>query len=213
MMNYCAVIGDIVGSKKINERQKIQDHFKEVLNRANYKYDKYIASNFTVTLGDEFQVLLITPSISMEIIQYIKEKMYPVELVFGIGIGEMLTSFSKDSSVGSDGPAYWFARKAVEKAKDKKPSIRIFSDSLEDDLLNSLILFCEVSIHSQTTRQQEIVKLYKELGSQYTVAERLGINQSAVSVSLQKAFFKEIESSFESIRYFLKTKWEYNNNF
>lgn len=208
-MNYCAIIGDIVGSKKITNRQKMQDHFKDVLNDANEKYDKYLASNFTVTLGDEFQGLLIMPSMSIEIVQFIREKMFPVEFVFGIGIGEMATSFSKEHSIGSDGPAYWYARKMVEKAKDKKPSICIFSDSPEDELMNSLMLFTEVSAHSQTKRQQEIIKLYKELGSQYKVAEKLGINnQSAVSVALQKAFFKEIESSLQSIKHFLKTKWE-----
>jgi hypothetical protein len=207
-MIYCAIIGDIVGSKKIDNRQKMQDHFKEVLNNTNLKYDKYIASNFTLTLGDEFQGLLNSPSMSLEIIQYIRENLDPIMLVFGIGIGEMVTSFSKESSVGSDGPAYWFARKMVEKSKDKKPSVRIFSDSPEDELMNTLIFFNESYIHSQTKRQKEIVKLYKELGSQLMVSERLDINQSAVSVALQKAFYKEIESSFESIKNFLKIKWE-----
>lgn len=193
-MNYCAIIGDVVGSKKIKNRQSMQALFKDVLDHANLKYDRYIASNFTVTLGDEFQGLINSPSMSIEMIQYIKEKMYPFEFVFGIGIGAMLTAFSKETSVGSDGPAYWYARKMVEKSKDKKPSIRIFSDSPEDQLINSLILFCESTTHSQTSRQKEMIQLYKELRSQYAVAEKLGIHQSAVSTSLKKSLFHEIES-------------------
>lgn len=207
-MNYCAIIGDIVGSRDIKNRQEVQDQFKAALKKANKKYDSYIASNFLVTLGDEFQGLLNKPSLSLEIIEFIREKMHPVELVFGIGIGPMETKFSKDSSIGSDGPAYWYARKMVEKAKYKKPSICLFSDSLEDELINSLILFVETSTNSQTKKQQETVKLYKEFGSQYKVAESLNISQSAVSGTLQKAFFKEIKSSIDSISEFLKSKWE-----
>lgn len=211
-MNYCAIIGDIVGSKNIKDRQTIQDHFKKTLEEVNRKYDTYIASNFTVTLGDEFQGLLTAPSLCLEIIQYIKEKMSPIELVFGIGIGEMLTNFSKQTSIGSDGPAYWYARKMVEKSKAKKPSINIFSDSPEDQLINSLIQFVERSSRAQTDRQKEIIKWYKALGSQYKVAEKLGIKQSAVSTSLQKSFYNEIESAFDNIGVFLKQKWEYDNN-
>jgi predicted DNA-binding protein YlxM (UPF0122 family) len=207
-MNYCAIIGDIVGSRNIKNRQEVQDRFEDVLKMANNKYDRYVASNFMVTLGDEFQGLLYKPSLSLEVIEFIREKMYPVELVFGIGIGPMETKFSKSSSVGSDGPAYWYARKMVEKAKSKKPSICLFSDSPEDEIINSLILIIESCSNSRTNKQQEIVKLYKELGSQYKVAERLNISQSAVSGTLQKAFFKEIESSIESTRQFFIKKWE-----
>lgn len=207
-MNYCAIIGDIVGSKKIKNRQEIQDHFNKVIYNTNKKYNESIASKFTITLGDEFQGLLYHPSLSLEIVEYIREEMHPVELVFGIGIGKMETTFSKEFSIGSDGPAYWYARKMVDKAKNKKPTICYFSDSPEDELINSLILFNESCIKAQTKKQQEIIKLYRQLGSQYKVAEKLCITQSSVSTTLQNALFKEIESSKESIRSFLSKKWE-----
>ncbi|MDQ0337388.1 hypothetical protein J2S00_000158 [Caldalkalibacillus uzonensis] len=206
-MNYCAIIGDIVGSKNIKNRKKVQEQFQSVIQMANDQYDAYIASYFTITLGDEFQGLLYTPSICFDVIDFIKEKMKPVDLVFGIGVGSMETSFSKTVAIGSDGPAYWYARKMVEKAKLKKPSICFFSDSPEDELINALILFTEACTQSQTKRQQEVVGLYKELGSQYKVAEKLKISQSAVSVTLQKALFKEIEHSQKVIKRFLEEKW------
>lgn len=205
---YCAIIGDIVGSRKIKNRQEIQDKFNEVLYNANKTYNESIASNFTITLGDEFQGLLTKPSLSLEIIEFIREKMYPIELVFGIGVGKMETKFSKDISIGSDGPAYWYARKMVEKAKSKKPSICYFSDSLDDKIINSLILIGESCMNSQTKKQQEIIQLYKELGSQYKVAEKLNISQSSVSATIKKSLHKEIESAKESIKEFLKSKWE-----
>ncbi|MBM6619559.1 SatD family protein [Bacillus suaedaesalsae] len=207
-MNYCAIIGDIVGSKKLQNRQETQDHFKNVLNAANEKYDKYIASKFTVTLGDEFQGLLVHPSLSFEIIEFIKDRMNPIELVFGIGIGKMETSFDKHTSIGSDGPAYWYARKMVDKAKLKEPSVCLFSNSPEDSLINSLLLYSEMCSRSRTDKQEEIVRLYKVYGSQKKVADKLNISQSAVSKHLKKAFYHEIDKSNDSVKTFLKNKWE-----
>lgn len=205
-MEYCAIIGDIVGSKNIKDRQKIQDEFNRVLNKTNEKFDDFIASNFTITLGDEFQGLLFKPDISLEIIEYIRERMDPVELVFGVGIGHMETAFTKETSIGSDGPAYWYARKMVEKAKNKKPTICYYSNSPEDELINSLLYLSESIIKSRTKKQREIMKQYWVLGSQEKVAEKLGISQSAVSQALQSALAKQIESCNYSIRNFLKSK-------
>jgi len=127
-MVYCAIIGDIVNSKKIPNRQEIQDLFARVLMEINIEFYNDIASNFTITLGDEFQGLISKPSLSYKIIKIIKQKMSPIELVFGVGIGEMKTAIRRDISIGSDGPAYHYARNMVEKAKKKRPSIRYYSD-------------------------------------------------------------------------------------
>lgn len=206
-MMYCAIIGDIVGSKKIENRQEIQDKFNEVLSNANQIYNDSIASRFTITLGDEFQGLLNKPSVCIEIIEFIREKMYPVQLVFGIGVGQMETRFSKETSIGSDGPAYWYARKMVEKAKNKKPSICFFSNSHHDLLINSLLLISESSINSQTKKQKEMITLYREHRSQYKVAELLHITQSSVSSTLKKSLYHEIEDTKDSIKEFLKSQW------
>jgi len=108
-MLYCAIIGDIVKSKKLKEyRDEVQRKFKKVIAEINEnsKYRSCIESRFTVTLGDEFQGLLNDAAITYEIIQDIKEKMKPIDMVFGVGIGTMDTPFEKDIAIGSDGPVY-----------------------------------------------------------------------------------------------------------
>jgi len=207
-MVYCAIIGDIVNSKKIPNRQEIQDLFFSVLNDINREFDNNIASNFTITLGDEFQGLISKPSLSYEIIKKIKQKMFPVELVFGVGIGEMKTRIEKTISIGSDGPAYHYARNMVEKAKKKRPSIRYYSGTTSDELINGLLYFTESCINSRTAKQFEAVKLYDELKSQKEVAQRLNKSQGAISGILFNAFYYEVANAEEQIRLFLKTKFE-----
>ena len=207
-MVYCAIIGDIVNSKKILNRQEIQDLFYSVLKEINMEFDNNIASDFTITLGDEFQGLISKPSLSYEIIKKIKQKMSPVELVFGVGIGEMNTRIQRAISIGSDGPAYHYARNMVEKAKKKRPSIRYYSGTTSDELINGLLYFTESCINSRTAKQVEAVKLYDELKSQKEVAKRLNKSQGAISGILFNAFYYEVANAEEEIRLFLKSKFE-----
>lgn len=207
-MIYCAIIGDIVHSRQIENRQAFQDEFKQIISNVNEKYSQYIASNFTVTLGDEFQGLLTNTHMSYKIIKDIKKRLYPINLVFGVGIGEMYTDFSKEISIGSDGPSYHYAREMVEKAKKKKPSICYKSGSIEDDLINSLIYFIEACESSRTKRQSHIVELYNNLDSQKEVAITLDIKQPVVSKVLKNSFFHEIFVAEESIINFLKKKYD-----
>ena len=110
---YCAIIGDIIDSRKILNRNDVQIKMQQVLNTINVTYSKYIASDFTITLGDEFQGLLSNASKIFEIIDFVRFSLYPIKLRFGIGIGDMSTSFRRETAVGSDGPAYWAARQAI----------------------------------------------------------------------------------------------------
>jgi|SRR5680860_569439 len=203
-MVYCAIIGDIVNSKKIPNRQEIQVLFASVLNGINMEFYNDIASNFTITLGDEFQGLISKPSLSYEIIKIIKQKMSPIELVFGVGIGEMKTAIRRDISIGSDGPAYHYARNMVEKAKKKRPSIRYCSDTTSDELINGLLYFTESCINSRTVKQVEAVKLYHELKSQKEVAERLNRTQAAISAILINAFYHEVVNAEEKIKMYFR---------
>ncbi len=206
-MIYCAVIGDIVHSREIKDRQAFQNRFKEVISDINLKYSKYIASSLTVTLGDEFQGLLNIPYISYEIIMDIKKRLSTIDLVFGVGIGTMDTDFSKDISIGSDGPAYHYAREMVIRAKKKRPTICYKSNSIEDELINSLIYFIESCSSSRTKRQSHIVDLYNNLESQREVAITLNIKQPVVSRALKGSFFNEITTAEESIINFLKNSY------
>jgi hypothetical protein len=172
-MNYCAIIGDIVKSRELNNRNEIQSKFIDVIeHRMNDKYSRYIASKFTVTLGDEFQGLLYEKYsyLSYEIIEFISQNMSPVKLVYGVGIGSMDVEPDYDIAIRSDGPAYHNAREMVSRAKEKKPSICYYTGSAEDELINSIIYLTEVNVNKMTVKQRQIIDLYNRLKSQRSVA-------------------------------------------
>ncbi len=57
VMNYIALIGDIVNSKQTSNRSNTIEHLKQQLNSINHSFAQDFASPFTLTKGDEFQAL------------------------------------------------------------------------------------------------------------------------------------------------------------
>jgi hypothetical protein len=55
---YIGLIGDIVKSRKLQNREKVQLELGKTLKNISQKYSQYIVSQFLITLGDEFQGLL-----------------------------------------------------------------------------------------------------------------------------------------------------------
>ncbi|NLJ18796.1 SatD family protein, partial [Globicatella sulfidifaciens] len=118
-MQYIAMIGDVIESKSIKERQQAQDQLNKILKQLNEQYQTTIVSNFTITTGDEFQALLTAKAPFLRIMDEILMAFRPYKVRFGFGLGEMMTEINNEISIGADGPAYWHARAAIEYIHEK----------------------------------------------------------------------------------------------
>jgi len=193
--SYIAIIGDIKKSKKLNNRNTVQNVFKKVLNNINEKYSKDISSKFMITLGDEFQGLLHDGSNVMNIIEEIQRELYPVEIRFGIGVGQITTDINFDMAIGADGPGYYKAREAIEFLKENERKnkthasdirIEIDGDNVETaTMINTILSLLAVVKYSWTDRQREIIwDMMKHQDSQVKSAERLNVAQSSIQRGL-----------------------------
>lgn len=210
---YIAIIGDIIGSKNIEERNNFQKKFKAVLEDVNKRYKDSIASKFMITLGDEFQGLLGRSDNLFDIIFDIEKAMKPVEFRFGVGIGYIDTDINPDIPLGSDGPAYHYARKMIDKLKLKESkyknsptNILIFTDREDTNVLLESILELTYAIKSKwTDRQIEIIEIYKNNDeNQYKAAEKLGVKQSTVNKAIKASMFYQYDKGIESIKQYLR---------
>ncbi len=157
-----SIIGDLVKSRDMVDRLDVHSKLSKVLDEVNEKFDQELSKYFQITLGDEFQGLLNSPVCILDILYYIKSRMHPVIIRFGIGAGEIsFTDDNKMSALGSEGEAWWFARDAIKelesnKYKDDKYNIRIKMNSKIDSSINSFFeLFSEIE-SNWTTRQWDI---------------------------------------------------------
>lgn len=212
--HYTVIIGDIIDSKKITNRQQAQSQFKDVLTEINTKYADEIASKFTITLGDEFQGLLKKRKNILNIIFEIEMAMAPIEIRFGVGIGEVSTEIELEYSTEMDGTSYHRARAMIEALENserqhlRRASNILIASQQEnaeiDGLLNSILSVCTALKSNWTLKQREIIQAYLLNGeSQIKAAEKLGLAQSSVSRGLSTANFASYKAAIDTVNAFL----------
>ena len=195
---YLALIADVIDSKMVQERLDLQKQVEKTLQKMNELFGDYLASRFTLTLGDEFQALLKVDAPVFQIIDTLRSELTPTQLRFGIGLGEIATAIDPLQSVGADGPAYWNARAAINFVHQKNDygNTQIYFSSgkeNQDFFVNALIASGEAIRSGWRDSQEEILlnllkrSVYSESFSQQDLAQSLAINPSALSKRLKSS--------------------------
>lgn len=207
---HIAIIGDIKNSRKIVERKEVQTKLNHVLQEINQIYSGSIASNFTITLGDEFQGLLCSGKNTMNILQYIKKEMAPINIRFGIGVGHITTHVDPKISIGADGPGYYMARDSIETVKNYENRkekalcdmlIKIDGDNqLQEISLNSTLKLMYSIEQRWTNKQKEIINymLFEDM-SQTEVSQHFNVTPSNIQQILAKSHYYAYKEAFDSI--------------
>ncbi|MDV0444710.1 hypothetical protein MmiAt1_02460 [Methanimicrococcus sp. At1] len=218
-MIYFAVIGDIISSRKIKDRNAFQNRLNEILHEVNTEYEADLASRFVVTLGDEFQGLLKSADRLLEITDKIKFMLDPVELRFGIGIGEIDTEINVLSSIGADGPAYWCARDAINTIHNhndyKKSKIMIAAQEQTDfmDVVNESLKLCDYTENKWRSTQRALIKIsvlnfgYETNIPQKKLASLLGITVQTVNSKIQSTGYYNYLRLKKSVCVMLQNHW------
>lgn len=212
---YIAIIGDIKKSKTLIDRKLVQEKLKSILNHINQNYAEDISAKFMITLGDEFQGLLCNGKNVWNIITEIQRRMYPVEIRFGIGIGEIATDINAEMAIGADGPGYYKARSAVEflkkkelKNKEQASNVRIEMEEDKNsaaDMLNTIFSLLTVIQNGWTDRQRETIWEYEKYDDgQKKCAERMGITQSSVQRNLHNGNYYAYRDAVDIINNVLR---------
>ena len=195
---YLALIADVIDSKMVQERFDLQKQLEKTLQTMNELFGEFIASNFTLTLGDEFQGLLKVDAPVFQIIDTLRSELTPTQLRFGIGLGEIVTDIDPLQSIGADGPAYWNARAAINLVHQKNDygNTQIYfscGKEKQDFFVNALIASGEAIRSGWRGSQEEILLdllkrcVYSENFSQQDLAQSLEINPSALSKRLKSS--------------------------
>ena len=117
-MNYIVVKGDIIDSRNAKDRDKLQQQLSESLKTINEQYKNVIAAEFMITSGDGFQGLMNDAAHLFDITNLIEE--LPINIRFGIGIGEVSTEIDSKNSAVIDGPCYHLADDMLNRIKTEE---------------------------------------------------------------------------------------------
>ena len=203
-----AVIGDIIKSKSISNREKTQQELRAILGQVSQRHAALLASKFTITLGDEFQGVFKDSNGLLRILDEITFSLRPVNLRFGIGIGRLTTGLDPDTSIGADGPAYWKAREAIEyvhKNNDYgRANIQLFVQEPDEnvDLINQILKLTAFQVSGWRESQIEVYKVIlseeilnpDEINHQ-RIAEKLDILTSSLTRRFESSGIKRYMSA------------------
>lgn len=198
---FVALIGDIRGSREIDDREGAQKEFKRVVGSLNEQIpSRSVASPFTVTAGDEFQVLLTDAADAVEAAVSASDRFDRARLRFGIGRGELHTEVNPDQAIGMDGPCFYRAREAIESAGKDEAWLRVagWAEDL-DNRINAMFDLVQCVREDWTDRQAEFALALKEEGTQTLVADRYGVSKSTVSESLSAGHVHEVRDAEQSL--------------
>lgn len=209
---YTVIIGDIVKSRKIEERGKVQEKLKKILETVNRDFKEYIEVRFSITMGDEFQGLLKDLSKSYEIIRYIEKELYPLKIRFGVGMGKLGTPIFEN--IGEmDGECFVKARKAIEDAKKLGQNIVYnLGNNEKDMIINTILMLLEAVKTSWKDIHLKRIWLYEKMGTYEKVAKKEKISKQMVSKMFKRINYYKVKKAEKILFHFLdslkEAKWE-----
>lgn len=115
-MTPLVLIGDLVASRRSSLRQQLQEQLKGALDDLNRDRSGLI-SPYTLTLGDEFQVVYERADRLFADCLSIAAAVHPVRMRFAISLGDISTELNPEQALGMDGPAFYQARDGIDALK------------------------------------------------------------------------------------------------
>ena len=203
--NFCVIIGDIVRSKSIPDREAAQEKLKSAMERVNTDFASDFWAPFVITRGDEIAAVLTSFVQVNDMMNELQRNFSPYRLRFGIAWGELTTALESRLATEIDGPAFYAASAMIDKAREKnKLAYFQLGNAVLDRAVSSLKNAIGFLQSSWTLRQTEVCYKFVELRNQYDVARLLKIKQPTVKKTLNSIHFKEILSLEEDVSYLLQ---------
>lgn len=196
---FVVIIGDIVGSRQLPDRAVAQDRLREAVAAFNAKSEYDLAASLEVTGGDEIKTILDDPVVCVDLITGLSEALHPMEMAWGVGRGPITTSWVPD--VGNlDGPCFHRARQASEEASKDGIWARAYGFSPLDDRILGTLFRLTGAIRSVWTEKQMAYIRSARVQSQKATAAEFDVTEGAVSQSLQRARFADVEEAEATLR-------------
>lgn len=206
---FIVITGDLKSSKKMNNRNSIQNNLRNAINHINSNYEEHIVSDFKIIGGDGFQGLISKPDIILDIYFCLFQKIdHPFYL--GIGVGSISTSLSQDVQE-IDGEAFHYSSNSLTNAKKKNRWIFLKTNSKNNDLIECILNFIFEIMWKWNNRRREIILFYRNNGEN---SEAIKITSNEFEVGTRN-IYKHLElGQYSMIRYgeeVLKTELQKND--
>lgn len=188
---YVALIGDVVASRRVADREGLQRELKAALARVNRRAGRALAAPLSLTAGDEIQGLFREPAAVVDAVVEVADAVFPARLVHGLGFGALETDLGPEPAL-LDGPCLHRAREALAEARAESAWLVSQGLGQPEDVVVTALFRLLGELRSRWTEIQAQHVAHARGRSQKEVAERLGKAESTISESLKAAGFQAV---------------------
>ena len=208
-VNFCVITCDVVNSRAVLNRSKLQKKIASLLRNLNREYSHQLVTKFNITLGDEFQGVCSYFSKFLDLYLDIRVGLLPYSVSIGIGLGPIGTKLYKANSHKMDGPAFHYAREMIDRSKSKGGYFYIKTAHPFDAIINLLLDEVNHLFEKLTPKEINVLHLYFSLNNQIQVAELLEVSQGYVSRILKQTKFDRIKTIMEEIEILINSAMKF----
>ncbi|MGE5604305.1 MAG: SatD family protein [Bacteroidota bacterium] len=195
MKLFAVITGDIIDSKKHPDYlEMLKESLSQIQTPGLY-------TPFNVSRGDELQAVCDDPSLLPVIIRNLRYVCRPLKIRLGIGIGQIDNPASSANSWDMTGPAFVFARKALDLIKKGKTpqTVLVSEDPFFDRVFNMVYSLADTIMNGWTPRQWEAVQAYEAGRTLIKAAGKLKIAWQNVQKRCQAAKWDVIKRVEEEL--------------
>ena len=123
--------------------------------------------------------------------------MEPVQVRFGLGLGQIETPINRQAAIGMDGSAFHYAREAIEQARlqNRKYLLITAMDEIQHKALELLLRWIDLNLQTWSIEKLKILTMHRQGKRQKEIANSLKMSQPAISQHLSKPVFSLIMES------------------
>ena len=193
---YLVLLGEIQEEPAQIDAGALESRLGAALSQLNHEFEDDIAWPFTMEKGfPEFTAVLRDPKPVYAVLRHLLNAARPLRVYLAAAEGKVANLGLVEEPHDLEGEGIDRAGELLYKAKkDDRLMLLDSGDAKTDALVNTVMLLLDREFRGWTDRQWEVVNLYRELGRQTEVAERLQISQQSVSSSLAGAGWKVVSS-------------------
>lgn len=188
------VVGDVVGSRNIDDRDAFSRLLDDALATANHRYaDSVRADVVTVKGVDEVAGVLDHPRDVYGVVKTVHDEIHPHQVRFGVAHGAIDVNPDGTDVTTMDGPAFHRANELLEWVERRNSLFAL--DGVHprvDDLVSATVNLVLTLREDWTDREFEAVRARERTASQQEAADRLGVTQQTVSDRLQRAHWNRV---------------------
>ena len=188
-MLTATLIGDVVASRRAEDRPRLHDRLVEVLAAVNEACAP--STPLRITVGDEFQGTFPTVGGAIQASLRLRLGLFPEHDVrHGLGWGEV--DVLEEEPRVEDGPGWWVARDAIHEVQEAQehPGTRFRrtvyrpaegAGGPDADLVDAALVLRDAAVGALSARSVSVLRGLLAGQTQRELAEALGISASAVS--------------------------------